>query len=279
MQNMEWEDRMENGLPPVGRRGYREARGKGTFMNNQYQTAEHLNKRITIHDRYSVNKQGFSNWIYDQYRFSPGDSILELGCGSASMWIGKRLPAGCRLYLTDFSEGMLEAARKNTAQLPLARFQRVDIQGIPFEDNAFDSVIAHMMLYHVPDMHRALAEVRRVLKPGGSFFCATYGENGIMAYLSAILNRFGVYDPMNRRFTLQNGEEILKKHFPTVVRQDYPDALAVTDPEDLSDYLYSMGSMTNLDPAYRPQIVDALHREMKNGVLTVPKEYGMFICR
>lgn len=247
-------------------------------MENQYKNPERLNRRISIHDRYSVNKQGFGNWIYERYRFKPGESILELGCGAASMWTGKTMPAGCALCLTDLSEGMLEAARENAAHLPQARFLKADIQAIPFKENAFDHVIAHMMLYHVPDLHRGLAEVRRVLKPGGTFYCATYGENGIMAYLSALLGRFGVTDPLNRRFTLQNGEMILKQHFSFVSREDYPDALAVTDPEDLADYLYSLGSMADLDPAYRPEIIDILRREMKNGVLTVPKEYGMFIC-
>ena len=96
--------------------------------------------------------------------------------------------------------------------------------------------------------------------------------------MSALLGRFGVADSLNRRFTLQNGGEKLKAHFSDVTREDYPDALAITDPEDLADYLYSLGSMAGLDPAYRPEIIDTLRREMKNGVLTVPKEYGMFIC-
>ena len=247
-------------------------------MDNQYKTAVRLNRRISIHDRYSVNKQGFGNWIFERYRFQPGDRILELGCGTAAMWKNKTLPEGCVLYLTDLSEGMLEAARENAAHLREARFERADIQEIPFGESAFDCVIANMMLYHVPDLHKGLAEARRVLKPGGTFCCATYGENGIMAYLSALLGRFGVTDPLNRRFTLQNGEHVLKEHFSAVVREDYPDALQVTEAEDLANYLYSLGSMTNLDPAYRPEIVDTLRREMKNGVLTVPKEYGMFIC-
>ena len=136
-----------------------------------------------------------------------------------------------------------------------------------------------MMLYHVPDIRRGLKEVRRVLKPGGTFYCATYGENGIMSYLSDLLSRFGVRDPLNRRFTLQNGREILEPFFTDIVLELYQDALAVTDPGDLADYLYSLGSMVNLDPAARPKIVETLQREMKNGVLTVPKEYGMFTCR
>lgn len=247
-------------------------------MDNQYKNPDRLNRRISIHERYSVNKQGFGNWIFERYRFKTGDSILELGCGTASMWTGKTMPVGCALCLTDLSEGMLEAARENAAHLLQARFLKADIQAIPFGENAFDHVIAHMMLYHVPDIHRGLAEARRVLKPGGAFYCATYGENGIMAYLSGLLNRFGVRDPLNRRFTLQNGERMLKVHFAEVTRVDYPDALAVTDPEELADYLYSLGSMADLDPAYRPEIIDTLRREMKNGVLTVPKEYGMFIC-
>ena len=246
--------------------------------DDQYKTAERLNRRISLHDRYSVNKQGFGNWIFERYRFRNGNSILELGCGTASMWVRKELPEGCTLYLTDLSEGMLDAARKHTAHLRQARFQRTDIQDIPFEENVFDHVIANMMLYHVPDIQLGLEEVRRVLKPGGTFYCATYGENGVMAYLSDLLGRFGVHDPLNRRFTLQNGDLTLKQHFSFVSRADYPDALAVTDPEDLADYLYSLGSMANLNPAYRPEIVDALRKEMKDGVLTMPKEYGMFIC-
>ena len=247
-------------------------------MDNQYTNADHLNRRISIHDRYSVNKQGFGNWIFERYRFRPGDCILELGCGTASMWKDKTLPEGCTLYLTDLSDGMLEAAKENAAHLREARFQRADIQEIPFGENSFDCVIAHMMLYHVPDLPKGLAEVHRVLKPGGAFYCATYGENGIMAYLSALLGRFGVTDPLNKRFTLQNGSGILKTLFSSVIREDYPDALKVTDPEDLADYLYSLGSMADLDPAYHSEIVDTLRREMKNGVLMVPKEYGMFIC-
>ena len=247
-------------------------------MDDQYKNADSLNQRISIHDRYSVNKQGYGNWIFERYRLKPGDRILELGCGTASMWKDKTLPEGCALYLTDLSDGMLEAAKENAAHLREARFQRADIQAIPFEERSFDCVIANMMLYHVPDLHKGLAEVRRVMKPGDAFYCATYGEKGIMAYLSGLLARFGVTDPLNRRFTLQNGEHILKQNFSTVAREDYPDALKVTEPEDLADYLYSLGSMTKLDPAYRPEIVDTLRREMKNGVLTVPKEYGMFIC-
>ena len=49
-----------------------------------------------------------------------------------------------------------------------------------------------MMLYHVPVMGKALSEVYRVLKQGGKFYSATYGEHGIMEYLAKIFAPYGV---------------------------------------------------------------------------------------
>ena len=256
-------------------------RSDGNAVRAQYRTAERLNTRISIHSRYSTNKTGFGNWIFSHYRMRDGMRLLELGCGTGEMWRGREEAIRrCGAFiLSDFSEGMLNKARETLKDIGGVTYQVIDAQDIPYPDDAFDAVIANMMLYHVPDIEKALCEARRVLRPGGAFSCATYGENGNMAFLSVLLHRFGVCDPLNRRFTLQNGEMILKQHFSFVSREDYPDALAVTDPEDLADYLYSLESMTDLDPAYRPDIVDTLRREMKNGVLRVPKEYGMFICR
>ena len=60
-------------------------------MNNlqtQYKNANHLNTRISIHDKYSVNKMGFGNWIFSHYEIAPGAQVLELGCGTGYMWKG-----------------------------------------------------------------------------------------------------------------------------------------------------------------------------------------------
>lgn len=250
-------------------------------VEKQYATPEHLNRRISIHEKYSVNRQGFGPWIFSHYEFCPGQRILELGCGTGEMWRGQadRLPAGCALLLTDFSGGMVAAARQTLGERANIAYQQMDIQAIPAADGAFDRVIANMMLYHVPDLEQALAEVKRVLKQDGVFYCATYGENGIGAFFSRTLADFGLDDRTNRRFTLQNGADTLKRFFGSVERLDYPDALAVTQIDDLVDYLYSLTGMASLDPAQRPAIREALAARMEQGVLTVPKEYGLFICR
>lgn len=247
----------------------------------QYADADNLNCRASLHEKYSVNRQGFMPWIRDHYLFKPGDDILELGCGTGAIWKDRpdALPEGCSLLLTDFSRGMLDAARDTLGERPGVLYQVVDIQAIPYPDAAFDAVIANMMLYHVPDLNRALSEVRRVLRPGGAFYCATYGERGILHYLSEALAAFGVADTLNRSFTRQNGGALLKRYFREARWEAYVDALEVTDVEDVADYLYSLAGLSSLDPALRPAIVEALRARMVHGVLRIPKEYGMFICR
>ena len=86
-------------------------------IQKQYNTPRNLDIRISIHEKYSVNRQPFGDWIMEHYEITPGSRILELGCGTGSMWKGKLdvLENGSRLTLTDFSQGMLERAKQNTA--------------------------------------------------------------------------------------------------------------------------------------------------------------------
>ena len=117
------------------------------------------------------------------------------------------------------------------------------------------------------------------MKPEGTFYCATFGIHGIMEYLSELLSGFGVKDTTNKNFTLQNGEEILGEFFSGIRKEEYEDALEVTDIDDLIDYIYSLQSMTSLGSIPREDVREKLTAHMENGVLHVPKEYGMFISK
>ena len=250
-------------------------------VKEQYASAGNLNTRISIHQKYSTNKMGFGNWIFSNYKITKGMNVLELGCGTGDMWKDyEDLIKSCsKLVLSDFSEGMLENAKTNIRSDANVEYRVIDIQDIPFEAESFDVVIANMMLYHVPDMARGLSEVRRVLKTDGAFYCATFGEHGIIEYLSKALGAYGVEDNVNKNFTLQNGKEILAPFFSDVQRLDYEDSLAVTKIDDLVEYIYSLSSMTTLSAVPKKEIHDLLTKQMVDGVLSVPKEYGMFCCR
>ena len=246
-------------------------------VREQYRTSANLNTRISIHAKYSVNKQGFGNWIFGQYRLRENDRILEFGCGNGAMWSGRSLPDGAELILTDFSEGMLEAACANVGKQSGIAYQQVDIQQSPYADDSFDIVIANMMLYHVPDLHRGLSEVWRVLKPGGVFYCATTGTHGIARYVWELFPDPGMKPSTELSFTLQNGAELLGKYFPSVEMRRYEDCLEVTETQDLVDYILSLDGMADIHAVTEEELFRVLEKQKQNGVIRVPKEYGMFV--
>lgn len=250
-----------------------------SVVKQQYAKASNLNTGISIHDKYSTNKMGFGNWIVSNYKIDKGMRVLELGCGTGDMWKGRKslIRACSKLILSDFSDGMVAATKETIGNYDNIEYKVLDIQEIPYEDKSFDIVIANMMLYHVPNINKGLAEVRRVLKNGGAFYCATYGEHGIIEYLSKILSEYGVEDSINKNFTLQNGYAILSKTFSNVLKKEYIDSLAVTDVDDMVEYIYSLSSMTSLNNVPKQIIRDILIRNTTDGILNVPKEYGMFI--
>ncbi len=244
-------------------------------VKDQYATSARLETRISIHEKYSRNKQPFGEWIVSHYDLHPGERVLEIGCGTCSMWQGVSLPDGCHVALTDLSAGMLETARQNTAHL-CADYTICDAMALPYDDAAFDVVIANMMLYHVPDIDRALSEIRRVLKPNGRFFAATFGEHGAV---EAVLDMLSLPCTTNHRFTLQNGTAQLEKHFSEIRLMRREDALDVTHLPDLIAYLRSMQGMTVLADVPDVQLLAVFSAHMKDGVLSLPKEYGLFICK
>lgn len=250
----------------------------------QYADGENLNTRIAFQQRFSRNTYGFSRWLMDQYVFAENARVLEIGCGTGNIWKGKEsmVSGFARLALTDFSAGMLQEARENLHGMQGVEFLQADIQNLPFEPDSFDFVIANMMLYHVEDKRRALQEVRRVLRPGGTFVCATYGEVGLPSYMGEMLRGIVQFRPLNATFTLQNGEEILRCAFAQIERRDYPDEFVVDDPEAIIGYLQSMtGMIVEGGGDFPADEVRALLQERiaQQGALHIPKQYGTFVCR
>lgn len=246
-------------------------------IQQQYANADGLNIRMLLHQKYSINKQPYGDWIMEHYHIQPGMNVLELGCGTGSMWAepSRWLPQDAALLLTDFSEGMLETARQNVPAQSNITFAQVDIQQIPYGNDSFDLVIANAMLYHVPDLDKAISEVARVLKPDGRFICSTSGENGIGPWLVKAL---GAGESPVLPFSLQNGGAALEKHFSSIEMRMREDGLEVTDAEDLVAYVRSMVSFAYVREWPMEELRARLNQQNVDGIIRIPKEYGLFIC-
>ena len=100
-----------------------------------------------------------------------GMDLLDVGCGPASITadLAERVAPG-RVVALDAAAGALEAARATLSERGLSEQVEVtcgDVMALPFEDASFDVVHAHQVLQHLADPVGALAEMRRVTRPGG----------------------------------------------------------------------------------------------------------------
>ena len=247
-------------------------------VDTQYKNPNKLNIRIQLHQLYSTNKEGFNNWIVKHYNIKKESSILELGCGTGITWKDNtHLLQDCKeVYFTDLFEGMIKEAKTNIGEHSNIHYEVVNAEELPYEDERFDIVIANMMLYHIPNLDKALSEIRRVLKKNGIFYCATYGENGVESFINQMLN---VQTERQHTFTLQNGEDILEHWFPSVEKLEYVDKLRISDRSDLVEYIQSFKEMNDWQNYSEDELYRLISNYKKQGVIEIPKEYGMFVSR
>ena len=252
--------------------------GRDTLAE-QYADASNLDARIALHERYSTAEEPFRDWQFDQFDHPSSARVLVLGCGPGDLWVETcdRVPATWDVTLTDFSRGMLEEARANLSDCPRTfDYEVVDAETIPFSDGSFDAVTANHMLYHVRDRSTALAEIRRVLAPGGRLYATTNGAANMRSLLTVMDEVLDEYTADGTDFTLENGREQLSPYFDQVTLRRRDDALVVPGVGPLVAYaLSSRYADESLAPAFR----EAFASRFEDGVFRVEKDVGMFIAQ
>jgi len=118
---------------------------------------------------------------FDRLGLAPGDRYLDIGCGNGYTvrWAAPVVGAGGHAIGIDLSSNMIERAECAAAGLANVQFHVAAFPDHGLEQDAFQGIFSMEVFYYLPDLGRALAEVVRLLAPGGRFACVVdyYREN------------------------------------------------------------------------------------------------------
>jgi ubiquinone/menaquinone biosynthesis C-methylase UbiE len=156
--------------------------------------------------RYGV----YAPWMPETMEFAAfaGRDLLEVGCGMGTDLL-QFARNGARVTGLDYTPRSIEISRRRFQVYGVTgRFLVGDGENLPFPDASFDVVYSNGVLHHTPDTQRAVHEVHRVLRPGGTAKVMLYNKSSIYYWLN-LMFRFGVLHMELRHHT---PEEIMSRH-------------------------------------------------------------------
>jgi ubiquinone/menaquinone biosynthesis C-methylase UbiE len=241
----------------------------------QYASDANLSARQAIY-RFQQPRIRNSEWTVDRAGLRGDERVLDLGCGNGLHLaeLARRRHRGA-VVGADLSTGMLSAAAARSAAALLV----ADAQQLPFGDDVFDCVLAMHMLYHVPDRDVALAEIRRVLCPGGVMLAVTNSYRHLEE-LNQMIDASRAY----LTFSAESGGAELVRHFASVERHDVQSELVVTEVEPVVAYVASMVAVTGVaDNAASPWL-EEVERKVRaeieaRGAFRIRTDVACFVCR
>jgi ubiquinone/menaquinone biosynthesis C-methylase UbiE len=146
-------------------------------------------------------ERSFREKLLAPARLEPGESVLDVGCGTGTLAIAakRRVGSSGSVHGVDASPEMIARAGKKATKAGVdVVFNNGLAEALPFPDSHFDVVLSTVMLHHLPRAAReaGLREMRRVLKPGGRLLVVDFGGSprrgkGLLGHL----HRHGRVDP------------------------------------------------------------------------------------
>ncbi|MBV8303426.1 MAG: class I SAM-dependent methyltransferase, partial [Acidimicrobiia bacterium] len=219
----------------------------------------------------------------------------DVGCGRGQYLA--RLAADARtdsLIGIDLSMGMLASvAGRWPDEVAAPALVNADAERLPLHDDAVDVALAMHMLYHVPDIPLAIAELRRIVRPGGTLLVAANAPGGLAELyrvrwdsIAAVAGRPVSPWSWFARFNLENGVSLLRAAFEHVEARRLRSELRIPDPDPVVAFLDSQ----SLPEGVLPDGLDwsAVVAEMRartaariaaNGFFSVTLCMGVLVCR
>ena len=140
---------------------------------------------------------------------SPADDVLECACGTGLLTT-IIAPRCKRLTATDFSAAMLRRAKKKCAKFGNVQLAQADILHLDYPDESFDAVVAANVIHLLDEPYKALAELDRVCRSGGTIIVPTYmnrSEQGKTSGFASTVGKAGA--DFKRQFTFDTYKQFI----------------------------------------------------------------------
>jgi SAM-dependent methyltransferase len=145
----------------------------------------------------AVQSQAATDLVVQGAQLSPGMDVLDLasGVGQPALTIAEKVGASGRVFATDLIPEMLGAVREFAAARGFSNmeFHAADAEALPFPDERFDRITCRFGLMFMPNIQKAFAEMKRVLKPGGRVSFITWGPPQENPLFSVMMDPFRKY--------------------------------------------------------------------------------------
>jgi SAM-dependent methyltransferase len=251
-----------------------------------YATEEPLAVRIRTHELYTQPAVDFTGWVLDHVPWRGDERVLDIGCGSGAYIepVCRRLVRGGHMLAGDVSWGML----RDAASKPLPASAAI------LNSGCCDVMLANHMLFHVPQIESAVAEIHRVLRPGGHLLAATNARDSMETFITEVAeacrglgHSIDLPPSPALRFTLEDGRAYLQPCFPDVERDIIESALVFSEAAPPVAYIDSMRHMVAPglpDGLTWETLIERVERQIRSRIVAqgeyrVAKTTGVFVAR
>jgi SAM-dependent methyltransferase len=193
----------------------------------EFASEERLATRNAIY-RSLIGGDNAEEFVFEAVAEARPKDVLEVGCGAGELAERMVRELGANVCAVDTSERMVALTRERGVDTRVA-----DVQGLPFDDESFDCVVAAWVLYHVHDRDRAIAECARVLRAGGRFVAATLADEN----LDDLWEALGSPQERGLSFSSANGAAQLDRHFRNVEAREAHGVVTFPTPEAMRQFV------------------------------------------
>ncbi len=254
---------------------------RAVLSGDAYADDRHLSARQSLY-QYQEPRYDLPQIVSDLIG-SRGGLVADIGCGNG--WYVRTL----RREHPDWTVIGVDLSTRMLASLepPVVR---ADAMRLPLADGRMDVVLAMHMIYHLPDMEAGIAELARVLRPGGMLVASTnaIGDKIELDDLWTAATAQIIAGPTQRRvtlssrFRLDDAPTILRRRFEDVVVRELPGTITVTTPEPVIAHLASYETFAP-DLSFRATVRAARDivaaQIADNGTFTISCRSGIITAR